>query len=76
MMNLMKRANSNVNGIPSSFARARILADDRVQQHDAVVGQHAVGHLEEVRVALVAEMLEGADGHDSVDRLVELLPTL
>ena len=61
----------------AEFLCARgILADDRVQQHDAVVGQHAVGHLEEVRVAIVAEVLERADGHDPVDRLVELLPAL
>lgn len=40
----------------------RILADDRVQQHDTVFGQHVVGHLEEVGVAIVAEMLERADG--------------
>ena len=45
-----------------------------MQQHDAVVGQHRVGHGEEVVVAVMAEVLEGADRHDPVDRFVELLP--
>ena len=40
------------------------------------VGQRLVGLLEEVVVAVAAEVLERADRHDAVDRLVELLPTL
>jgi hypothetical protein len=47
-----------------------------VQQHDAVIGQRCVGHLEEFVVAVEAEMLERADRDDPVDRLVELLPAL
>ena len=39
-------------------------------------GRTLVGHLEEVVVAVVAEVLERADRHDAVDRLVELLPAL
>ncbi len=49
---------------------------DGVQQHHPVVGQHVVGHREEVVVALVAEVLERADGHDPVDGLVPLFPAL
>ncbi len=50
--------------------------DDRVQQHHAVGRQRGVGHLEEVVVAVAAEVLERADRDDPVDRLVELLPAL
>ena len=39
-------------------------------------GSACVGHLEEVVVAVAAEVLERADRHDPVDRLVELLPAL
>ncbi len=49
---------------------------DGVQQHHAVGGQNPVCHGEEVVVAVVAEVLEGADGHDPVDGLVELFPAL
>ena len=38
--------------------------------------QRRVGHLEELVVAVAAEVLERADRHDAVDRLVELLPAL
>ena len=47
-----------------------------MQQHDSVVGQRVVGKLEEVVVAFVAEVLEGADADDAVDRLAELLPAV
>ncbi len=50
--------------------------DDRVQQHHAVGGQHAVSHLEERVVAVEAEVLERADRHDAVHGFVELLPAL
>ena len=39
-----------------------------------VVGQDVVGVLEEVVVALEAEVLESLDGHDAVDGVGELLP--
>ena len=47
---------------------------DRVQQHHTVVGQGVVGELEEVVVAVEAEVLQRFDGDDAVHRLVELAP--
>src|SRR5208283_4914673 len=54
----------------------RMQPGDGVQQHDSVVGQQAMRQGEERVVALMPEMLEGADAHDPVDRLVKLLPAL
>lgn len=45
-------------------------------KHLAVGRQRAVGHLEEMVVALVAEVLERADRDDAVDGLVKFLPSL
>ena len=76
MMNLMKRtsAHRQLQPAPVEFLVTRL--HDRVQQHHAVGGQRLIGHLEEVVVAVGAEVLERADRHDPVDRLVELLPAL
>ena len=49
---------------------------DGVQEHDAVVGQCLVGRVEEVLVAVEAEVFEGADADDPIDWLGELLPAL
>ena len=49
---------------------------DGVQQHATAVGQQLVGLVEEQRVPLDLERLEGADADDAVDGLVELLPTV
>ena len=54
----------------------RVQPGDRVQQHNPVFGQRAMRHGEERIVALMTEMLEGADADDPVDGLVELLPSL
>jgi hypothetical protein len=55
---------------------ARVQGGDDVQQHDSLVGQRSLRESEEVGVALEAEMLEGADGYDPIDGLVELSPIL
>src|ERR1700687_775903 len=47
-----------------------------VQEHPAVVRQHAVGHVEERPVSALLERLERADADDAIDRFVALLPAL
>ncbi len=54
----------------------RVVADAALDGHPAVVGQDVEAGLEEVVVALEAEVLERLDRHDPVDRAVELLPAL
>ena len=53
-----------------------MVADAALDGHPAVVGQDVEAVLEVVVVALEAEVLEGLDRDDPIDRLVELLPAL
>ena len=76
-MNLTKRRSRIVNFNPRPVELFVTRLHDRVQQHFAAVGgKRLIGLLEEVVVAVGAEVLERADRHDPVDRLVELLPAL
>ncbi len=72
----MNRASSKVSEMPSFFASAGVDTADGVQQHHTVGRQDPVGLREELRVPVVSEVLEGADGDDPVHGFVELLPAL
>jgi hypothetical protein len=74
-MNFTNRATSKVSGIPRSAISGKVSAVMVCSSITPSSGS-VVGHGEEVVVAVEAEMLERADRHDPVDRLVELLPAL
>jgi hypothetical protein len=72
----MKRANLERRRYATFDALRSRQPGDRVQQHYPISGQDGVGHLEEVVVAIVPEVFEGADRHDPVNGLVELFPAV
>ena len=67
-MNLTNRASSKVSFLPRAGQIVGVEADAALDGHPAVVGQDVEAGLEEVVVALEAEVLEGLDRDDPVDR--------
>ena len=52
------------------------IAENAVQQHPSVIGKDVVGTFEERGIPHLLEGVEGLDGDDPIDLLVELFPAL